>query len=178
MQEIFKDIKGYEGLYQISNLVCVKSLERFADVSNGGKRLVKQRILKTCMMGTNCGYVGVVLCKESKYKSFRIHRLIAIAFIPNPDNKPCVNHLDGNKLNNNIDNLEWCTHSENNKHALKTGLRKPFKHENNPCAKLNMLQVNIIRHCKGDIKSNELSKIFNISLSSIHRLHSNIKSWS
>lgn len=71
------------------------------------------------------GYLVVGLTANGKRKSFSVHRLVAEAFIPNPENKSCINHIDGNKLNNRVDNLEHCTHSHNNKHAYDTGLKKP-----------------------------------------------------
>ncbi len=77
--------------------------------------ILKQRI------GTK-GYYVTKTSKNKKDIHFKIHRELAIAFIPNPENKRCVNHIDGNKLNNSLDNLEWCTHLENNKHAVETGL--------------------------------------------------------
>lgn len=115
MQELFKDIKGYEGLYQISNLGNVKS---FKPVSNG--RNLKPVYRK--------GYATITLRKNGVSKIHRIHRLLAEAFIPNPKNLAEVNHIDGNKLNNNLSNLEWCTHLENMRHAFNTGLveRKPL----------------------------------------------------
>lgn len=103
MDELWKDIKGYEGLYQASNFGNIRLL-------NNNKHL-KQGILSK-------GYLRVTLSK----KSFLSHRIIATTFIPNPDNKKCVNHIDGNKLNNNVNNLEWCTHSENMQHAWDNGL--------------------------------------------------------
>lgn len=108
MKEIWKDIEGYEGLYQISNLCNVKK------ISSG-------RILKQCKNAY--GYLKVGLNKNGKQKVFCIHTLVARAFIPNPENKSQVNHKDGNKTNNNINNLEWVTQQENLAHAFKTGLR-------------------------------------------------------
>lgn len=114
--EIWKDIKGYEGKYQVSNLGNVKSLKRFVNHWQGGLRLVNERLLKSFIKQ---GYMYVDLGNR---KQCRIHRLVAEAFITNVDNKPEVNHEDGNKLNNHVSNLEWATHSENMKHSYKTGL--------------------------------------------------------
>ena len=103
-KEIFKDIKGYEGLYQVSNLGNVKSL--------GNDKAKKERILKT---GKNIwGYLYVILRKNKKGKITYIHRLVANTFIPNVDNLPQVNHKDENKENNCADNLEWCNAKYNN----------------------------------------------------------------
>ena len=105
-KEIWKDIKGYEGYYQVSNLGKVRSLDRFIN-GNNCKRLKKGKILKPFV--NNRGYELVILSLRQKTKHFQIHRLVAETFIPNPDNLPCVNHKDENPKNNKIDNLEWCT---------------------------------------------------------------------
>lgn len=115
MQEIWKDIKGFEGYYQISNLGNVKSLGIYNKNQYKYEHLKNKRI-------SNKGYYYVAVSYKSKFKILTIHRLVAQAFIPNPFNKPCVNHIDGNKLNNSLDNLEWVTYSENTKHAWENGL--------------------------------------------------------
>lgn len=107
MKEIWKDIIGYEGHYQVSNLGNVKSLERKDRLGN--KR--KEKLLKSC---TNPkGYHHVVLSLNGSTHHKSVHRLVAIAFIPNPHNYPQVNHIDENKANNCITNLEWCTYKYN-----------------------------------------------------------------
>lgn len=122
MKEVWKDIKGYQGLYQISNLGNVKSLDRKVNAKNNKKRLIKGTFLK--LRFNNRNYNIVSLYKNNIQEVRFIHRLVAETFIPNPENKPEVNHIDGDKQNNKIDNLEWCTRTENNKHAWKTGLNK------------------------------------------------------
>lgn len=118
MQEIWKDIVGYEGLYQISNLGRIKRLKKLIVLQNGGKYYLEEKILKP---GKNSrGYNLVVI----KGKALRIHRLVAETFIPNPENKQQVNHKDGNKNNNRAENLEWCTCKENVNHAIKIGVFK------------------------------------------------------
>lgn len=109
MQEVFKAIKGYEGLYQVSNTGKVKSL-----VNNIILKTVKRKAAQT-------QYEYLTLVKDKVKTTKIVHRLVASAFIPNPENKPCVNHLDNNGLNNNATNLEWCTYSENLIHAQKQG---------------------------------------------------------
>ena len=104
MNEIWKDIKGYEGLYQISNLGQVKSLAR--PINNFNQCCGKDKILKG---GIKRGYRQVILLKDKKRKYASVHRLVAEAFLPNPRNLPIINHKDENKLNNKVDNLEWCT---------------------------------------------------------------------
>ena len=104
--ETWKDIKGFEGIYQISNMGRAKSFK--AD-PNG-------RILS--IKNSKGDYLNIVLCHGNKRRSVKVHRLVAEAFIPNPDNKPEVNHKDGNKQNNRVGNLEWVTRAENHRHAL------------------------------------------------------------
>lgn len=131
--EVWKDVKDYEGLYQVSNLGNVKSLERYAHTSNtryNKHRLLRERILKP---GKNKdGYSVVVLRKDCKGKSYYIHRLVAEAFLPNPHNLPEINHKDENKENNHVDNLEWCTHIYNGNYGTinirKRNQRLGFKH--------------------------------------------------
>lgn len=115
--EIWKDIAGYEGLYQVSNEGRVKSLARVVIRNNGQKLPIKERILKPAFNGR--GYLIVDLCDGGKKKHFKVHRLVCQAFHENPDNKPCVNHLDENKINNYASNLEWCTYEENNNHGTR-----------------------------------------------------------
>lgn len=116
MEEAWKDIAGYEGLYQVSNFGRVKSLGR---IDRFNKKWDARILIPHCV-GKN--YLAVGLCKDGVVKSRRVHRLVAEAFIPNPQGKPQVNHKDGNKGNNFASNLEWSTNSENQIHARKTGL--------------------------------------------------------
>ena len=116
INEIWKDVVGFEGRYMVSDLGNVKSI-----VTNHGKPTDKQVIKR--VRSKTCDYHYVQFWRKDKPTHKAVHRLVAEAFIPNPENKPIVNHLDGNKHNNAVDNLEWATHSENHKHAFATGLR-------------------------------------------------------
>ena len=109
--EIWKDYKDYEGLYQASNLGRMRSLDRWVKSKSGSVRLCKGKILKLCT--DKYGYLNVGLWKNNKVKTYLVHRIIAETFLPNSDNLPCVNHKDENKLNNNAENLEWCSSSYN-----------------------------------------------------------------
>ena len=124
MEEIWKDIEGYEGTYQVSNLGRVRSLDRYVPFGTNSSRLRKipGKVLK--QQPHNEGYWVAQLSKDSKLSLYLVHRLVATAFIPNPMNKEMVNHKDGNKQNNNADNLEWATRQENEDHAFRTGLKK------------------------------------------------------
>ena len=121
MEEIWKDIAGYEGYYQVSNLGRVKSLDRYVATTGNpsGERLIKGKIKKQtlrCCRG-DTGYYYVTLNKNNISKLYLVHRLVAKAFIPNIDHLPCINHKDENKINNCVDNLEWCTIAYNNSYG-------------------------------------------------------------
>ena len=109
--EIWRDIEDYEDDYQISNFGRLKSFK------NGQVKILKPHVDKD-------GYLQSVFTKNGKHKWFKLHRLVATAFIPNLKNKPQVNHIDGHKMNNHVSNLEWVSQSENNLHAAETGLIK------------------------------------------------------
>lgn len=115
MEEIWKDIDGYEGKYQISNNGAVCSLEY-----HNTKGIKRKGFLKPAK--DSKGYLRCALSKENKLRTFKIHRLVAQAFIPNPLNLPQVNHIDGDKTNNCVSNLEWCDNSYNQRHAYSNGL--------------------------------------------------------
>lgn len=127
-QEIWKDVVGYEGLYQVSNFGRIKSLESIYEYMQQGVRAFRKKkelIVKQVL--TNSGYYVTCLHKKGKLRQRLTHRLVAQAFIPNTENKPQINHIDGNKLNKRVENLEWSTGSENIIHAHKTGLFKNQK---------------------------------------------------
>lgn len=178
MQEIWKPIKDFEGLYEVSNMGNVRSLNY--------RCTGEIKILKLCK--DKDGYMVVNLYKNKKLYRKSVHRLVAATFIPNIDNKPQVNHIDGDKTNNRVSNLEWCTNSENQHHAWATGLKKiteehkrkigeankgKYKGENNPqsrqvrcittdetfncmiegATKYNVDPSHISKCCKGKAKS-------------------------
>lgn len=115
--EIWKDIKGFEGRYMVSNTGMVKSLKRIRKFGSQ-VREINERILKTAC--DRNGYPFIVLSDYPNKKQSMVHRLVALAFIDNPDGLPCVNHKNGIKTDNTVDNLEWVTYSENSKHYFDT----------------------------------------------------------
>lgn len=123
--EIWKDIPEYEGVYQVSNLGRIRSLDREITYANRKTGLYKGRIMKLKM--SKYGYVVFHFSVDNKKKAISVHRLVAETFIPNPDNKPCVNHIDCNRANNKVSNLEWCTHKENVQHSIKCGTFGGFR---------------------------------------------------
>ena len=130
MAEVWKDVEGYEGLYQVSDLGRVKSLDRwrYNAILKGERQLIRGTVRKA--HPDRRGYLKVTLYKDGKRTTFPVHRLVAEAFIPNPENKPQINHKDGCKVNNSVDNLEFCTRAENMAHAFGTGLNSPERHWN------------------------------------------------
>ena len=174
--EIWKDIKGYEGLYQVSNLGRVKSLDRIAYNPNGTVNShIKEKILAPVL--NNKGYQYVNLHKNGEIKKMLVHRLVAMAFIPNSENKPMINHKDENPLNNCVDNLEWCDSKYNNNYGTKNARmiqnRRSYKFGNHPRAKavfceelnkkfdciasaqeeLGIWGTSIVQACKGKLKT-------------------------
>lgn len=129
MEEIWKDIKGYEGLYQVSNLGKIKSLGRIIErIGPKGSRFYRtypEKLLKYCK--DTRGYYRANLALNGVNTTIKVHRVVAQAFIPNPEGKPQINHKDGNKQNNSIYNLEWCDNQENQDHSWRIGLRKKGK---------------------------------------------------
>lgn len=118
----WKDIPGFEGLYQVNPLGEIKSLEKrwITGRGNGRAHIQPEKIIKPFI--SNFGYYRVSLSKAGKYKKLHVHTVVAMSYIPNPFNKSQVNHKDGNKLNNTVENLEWNTPSENMQHAFDNGL--------------------------------------------------------
>jgi len=154
MKEIWKDIKGYEGYYQVSSEGRVKSLARKIRCN----RSLKERILKPGLGGF--GYPQVILCVDNQKYNIFIHRLVAEAFIPNLENKLEVNHIDGNKENNRVDNLEWCTRKENMTHA-DTVLGLNNRGENSGNSKVTESEVIQIK--ESSLLQRELASIFGLS---------------
>lgn len=137
--EQWKDIEGYEGFYQVSNCGRVKSLAR--ETNAVIQMNTEDRIKKASQKGKD-GYLTVQLYKNNTAKSVYVHRLVAESFIPNPLKKKTVNHKNGNKQDNRVENLEWMTYKENNKHAYDTGLNDE-KHRRNNRTSIAVRQLDV-----------------------------------
>lgn len=162
-KEIWKDIKGFEKRYQISNLGRVKSLSKFVNNNPNYSSIgyyTKEKILKE--FDNKRGYKLVKLYKDNKKYTKKIHRLVAEAFISNPENKLQVNHIDGNKQNNCVSNLEWNTCKENINHAFKNNLINMKKGKENPHSKkINQYDLND-NYIKTWFSITEAQKFFHI----------------
>lgn len=163
LTEQWKDIIGYENYYQASNIGRVKSLERYVKGAHNNKRLLKSRI--KVLQFRKVGYLIIKFCKDGIETSNSVHRLVAEAFIPNPENKPEVNHKKGIKWDNRAWMLEWVTPKENIEHGYANGLIQNIG-EKHGKAKLKESDVLEIR--KSTLSKKELSKIYNVTISCIH----------
>lgn len=159
--ETWKDVNGYEGLYKVSSLGRIKTLRSNAILVLNNKR---------------GDYLAALLYTEGKEHSLKrrkthlVHRIVAKAFIPNPENKPQVNHIDGNKHNNRIDNLEWNTRSENMQHCIKNNLRNTLKGTELHMTKLNDDKVKYILNNKNTMSINEFSQMFGVTRGCIEHI--------
>lgn len=165
MEEIWKDVVGYNEQYQISNTGKVKSYFKTT-----GEKFRKIIIDKD-------GYGTVNLYYKNKGKQEKVHRLVSKAYIPNPDNLPEVNHKDGDKSNNNDWNLEWCTSSYNQRHALDNKLKIPLMGEKHSMSKLKECDVLYIRSHMNKFSQKELSMKYDVSIATISMIISK-KRWS
>lgn len=155
--ELWRPVVGWEGLYEVSSHGRVRSLDRVVEKIewNGKKyqRLYRGKILSINLMNT--GYCSATLCLDGRCKPIGVHRLVAQAFIPNPDNLPCVNHKDECKSNNHADNLEWCSHYYNNHY--KDRMERAAKSKSRPIEQLSLTGEHIAFFPSAAIAARELN---------------------
>ena len=174
MKEIWKDIDGLSGCYQVSSHGRVRSVKRIVNCGHGSTRTVKGMILKQTL--NRYGYYEVRPQVEGKKHLFRVHRLVAIHFIPNHHDKPHVNHIDCNKTNNYPENLEWVTNAENVKHAVKNNLNvKGEKSHHAILSRNDVLQIRSLLE-QGFATNTEIAKAYNISMPTVSNIK-NRDSW-
>ena len=172
--EIWEDIKGYEGLYKVSNMGRLKRLHRKIVTKFNVTRILPEKIRFQYL--NNKGYLMISLTKNKVMRTHSVHQLVAIAFIPNPENKKTINHINGIKIDNKIGNIEWATQRENVKHAYDTGLKKCMKGSKNHSAKLTGTDVKQIRKLLAHNTQRELARVFKVSDTTISFIANN-KSW-
>ena len=159
MKEIWKRLiyhgEDYGDWYEVSNIGNIRNART-------------HRVRKLNVLQKGYAFVGVSLGSRDNKPMFKVHRAVAETFIPNPNNLPVINHIDGNKLNNSVENLEWCTHQENTIHAMENGLRKPQPRSyHNSCCKLTKEQVDYIKNFyipyDNEFGSRALARKFNVT---------------
>ena len=166
LNEIWLPIKDFEDYYEVSNLGRFRSKDRLLIRNNGVTQFTKGKILKNNYYSN--GYVQLILYVNKNRFNFLGHRVVAEHFIPNPDNLPIVNHINLIKWDNRVSNLEWCTHSDNNNHAVKNGCfdnKKVIKGENHPNTKLTDEDVKYIKRNIKNINSSSLYSMFSDKIS-------------
>lgn len=149
MKEEFGPVPGYEGLYEVSNHGRIKSIRK--------NRLIRPFV--------NSGYSLIALSVNGKRKNYSVHRLVALVFIPNPNNYPCVNHIDSNRGKNNVENLEWCTNLMNSHHAVKQG--RHHHGSTHTFAKLDDEKVREIKTLLDTHSQGEIARMFNVAQTTI-----------
>lgn len=175
MQEVWKDVVGFEGLYKVSNLGNVMGMGKsWVCGMYNGIRVKPDSICKQSIE-TN-GYKQVWLSINGEGKNYLVHRLVGKAFLENHENKKDINHKNGDKTDNNLENLEWCTRSENIIHAFKNNLKKPSRGSKHGMSKLKEDDVLKIRELAGEHTKLELAEMFGVGRRSINDIV-NHKSW-
>ncbi len=174
IKEEWKIIEGFNGLYSVSNLGSVKRKDSLISHNKGGMRKWKGREL---LPNLKKGYKAVCIYDNGTRHEFTVHRLVAMAFINNPDNKPCVNHKDGNVLNNNVSNLEWVTYKENTRHAIDNKLLICHKGSTHYSTCLSESDVILIRQSyKNGESQSSIGAKYDMCQSAISRIVNN-KNW-
>lgn len=172
MEEIWKDVVGWEKSHKVSNLGNVKSKQRYTNGRHGITNINEKLLSKSTRKQPRSDRAEVMcsLCWFKQKKTYYISRLVAQAFIPNPENKSQVNHIDGNTLNNHVLNLEWVTPSENVIHAYKNGLTYAHKGEDNAMCKISNKTILTIKSLmnKGVLNGSQIAKLIGVNKHTIY----------
>lgn len=168
MEEIWKDVVGYEGFYEVSNLGRIRTVRRVVAAPLGRVSRVVEPIIRKQQISTR-GYRQLSLCTHGKTKTETVHRLVAEAFIPKQSGKDQVNHIDGDKDNNKVSNLEWCDAHENTVHAYELGLRVPRGLRVNPDKRYNYeeTRARILEMISQGMKQYEVAEALGIHRSTV-----------
>lgn len=168
--EQWRPIAGYEGLYEVSDMGNVKSLRREVRMPKGGIRIVEEKLLVMLYLR---GYQRCHLAKDGRVKNAQVHRLVAEAFIPNPENKPQVNHKNGIKTDNRASELEWATHRENEDHATVNGLKASGERNSNSVLNPESVQRLLARREETGLSIYALAGEFGVSKSTVSNIINN-----
>jgi hypothetical protein len=172
-KEIWKDIDGYEYMYQVSNLGNIRSLDRYLETSNGKCVFKRGQLIKKC--NHTGGYHLVMLHNNGITKNKFVHRLVAESFLDNKSGKRCVNHLNGNKKDNRVSNLEWVSHKENSIHAFKNDLNvSGSRHPNSVLVEDDVKKIRIMLDMS--LSESKIASYFNVNRVTINRIR-NKTSW-
>lgn len=170
LKEVWKHVNGFKGVYEVSNLGRVRSKDHVVKTRTNGTRIQYGRVLKGSV--SIKGYLRVALSSDCVKFNASVHRLVAISFIQNPENKPQVNHINGVKSDNRVDNLEWCTNSENQIHAVKNKLIKHNlgdKHHMSKLTNNEVIEARALFNSK-KLKNTELAKKYNVSATAMSNI--------
>lgn len=156
MSEIWKDIPGYDSYYQVSNYGRVRSWRNAQHGRRGEPRIRK-------VHEDDNGYYTITLSDDTVNKSYKVHQVVAKVFIPNPEEKPCINHKDSDRGNNHVDNLEWCTYQENMDHAIKNGrIKRGEKAGRSKLTRNQVLQIRSIYE-NGWFDKDQIAEAYNMN---------------
>lgn len=169
MIETWIDVKGYESFYQVSNMGNVRSKDRTVACRRLGTKNLKGRTL-TCTIDT-VGYCKVTLQDQGRNKVWKVHRLVAEHFIDKVEGKEIINHIDNDRANNRVENLEWCTPKENTSHMHSQGRNYSAAGEDNPACKLTDAQVVEIKSLKGVQSQTQIALLYGVSRQHIGKIH-------
>lgn len=172
--ENWKDIEGFEGYYQVSNFGRVRGLDRsIQSTQNNGCTVKRRGKILNRKKACGSGYIIHSLTKDNKSYYRKPHRLVAEAFLPNPDNLPQVNHKDGNKINNRLENLEWCTAKYNTNHAVISGLKIAKRGVENKRCRFTKEDIVNIKQMAIDHRRKDISDKFNVNIRLIYKVLAN-----